>query len=369
MRISEFLSATLYPESDYVSEKFEDHRTFTVAMFVLAGATGLFLWSWDYVIDPISAQHTILLRHGIPLFLLSFCALLLFGLKERYVPYAALASIWACEILFTIILNRLTTGMVYGIGGYMYFILLPLLMLQGLTLRINLAYDLGAAVIPHLMGALGIVQGFEHAHYAILIWPAIVMAAIAQFATEIEYFQRYHLKRALEASANTDPLTGVSNRRHFMERANEEVRRAKRLSGSLVFLMMDIDFFKKINDKYGHPAGDKVIKALATTSKRQIREIDLLGRLGGEEFAVLLVDTDLKNGKLVAERIRAAIEQERVMDAGPEMRFTVSVGVAVLQGDCDIDTLLLRADEGLYRAKKKGRNRVCYSVGSRNAVS
>ena len=368
MRIREFIGATLYPEKQYVLEKFEDHRAFTVAMFILAGATGLFLWSWDYVTDPVSAQHTILLRHGIPLFLLIFCAALSFGLSDRYIPCVALGSIWGCEILFTIILNRLNTGMVYGIGGYMYFILMPLLMLQGLTLRVNLIYDLGAALIPHFLSLLGIVQGFQHSQYAILIWPAVFMAAIAQYATEVEYFQRYHLKRILEASANTDPLTGVSNRRHFMERAGEEIKRAKRLSGSLVFLMMDIDFFKKINDKYGHPSGDKVIKALASTSKRQIREIDLLGRLGGEEFAVLLVDTDLKNGRLVAERIRTAIEQERVEDAGADIRFTVSIGVAVLQDDCDIDTVLLRADEGLYRAKKKGRNRVCYSTGSKEST-
>lgn len=362
MTLKEFIDVTFRPEPEYISAKFEEYRSFTMAMFFLGGTTGLFLWLWDYVLDPVGAQHTVLLRHGIPLFMVSFCVSLFCGLKARYVPYVAVMSIWICEVLFTIILGRLSGGMVYGLGGYLYFVLLPLLMLQGLTFRINLLYDVGAVLIPHGLGLLHLAPGFEHGHYAIWVWPAFFVASIAQFANEMEYFQRYHLKRALYYSAHTDPLTGVSNRRYFMERSNEAVRRAKRLSETLAVLMMDIDFFKKINDRYGHPAGDEVIKALAKTVKQQIREIDLLGRLGGEEFAVLLVDTDLRNGKLVAERIRAAVEGECVVDSGRKIRFTVSVGVSVFQDDAEMDSLLQRADEGLYRAKKKGRNRVCSST-------
>ena len=159
--------------------------------------------------------------------------------------------------------------------------------------------------------------------------------------------------------ATTDALSGAFNRRHFLEMATEEIQRAKRYSRPLIVMMIDIDFFKKVNDTYGHAAGDSAIKQVASICQNSLREQDLFGRLGGEEFAVLLPETKIEDGMLLAQRIRSTVES-RVIEQDPH-RFsvTLSIGVSGLsESNSTIDLLLQLADEALYTAKKTGRNRV-----------
>ena len=168
------------------------------------------------------------------------------------------------------------------------------------------------------------------------------------------------MQRQLERLATTDSLTGALNRGRFMARAAEEVVRAQRYGRALSALMLDIDFFKKINDTYGHAVGDEAIRSTVRASRALIRQCDVLGRLGGEEFAVLLPETPLPGGALLAERLRRALAATEVrIPGGGSFTFTVSIGVAALHpGETAIDAALARADEALYRAKRGGRNRV-----------
>ena len=164
----------------------------------------------------------------------------------------------------------------------------------------------------------------------------------------------------LSRLATTDPLTGLANRRHAMEVMQTMVSRARRKQEPFGLVMFDIDHFKHINDQYGHPVGDMVLKAVSGTLLRTAREIDLVARIGGEEFLVLCDKSDLDATQRIAERMRAAVE-EAVIACGDEapLKVTASGGVyaAVPESD-DLEVLLARVDSALYRAKENGRNKV-----------
>ncbi|GHD57236.1 sensor domain-containing diguanylate cyclase [Jeongeupia chitinilytica] len=169
------------------------------------------------------------------------------------------------------------------------------------------------------------------------------------------------LESELQRRATTDGLSGLANRAHFMDVSNHELIRAQRYGRPLTLMMIDIDHFKRINDAYGHDAGDAAIRAIAALCRSTLRDADVIGRLGGEEFAALLPETPMPMALLVAERLRARIEaHELVIPSGETIRFTASIGITPLEpGDTLIDPLLKRADLALYDAKHAGRNRVC----------
>jgi len=171
--------------------------------------------------------------------------------------------------------------------------------------------------------------------------------------------QRIRLEQDMKRLATTDALTGANNRHQFFSQAAREVARAKRYDNPLSVIMLDIDYFKSINDTYGHHAGDMVLKAFADTARTALRTSDIFGRLGGEEFAAILPQTGLEEGLEVAERLRAAFAALAVRVDEATIPFTVSLGVTQVRAtDKDVEELLNRADEALYRAKRMGRNRV-----------
>ena len=171
--------------------------------------------------------------------------------------------------------------------------------------------------------------------------------------------QRKEMEQKLELMAHTDPLTGVYNRRQFMAVARRELLRAGRYDHPLALIVMDVDHFKRFNDSYGHAFGDEVLKALVATCLETLRENDVFGRVGGEEFAVVCVETDIGEAVRVAERLRCCL---MALSLGPQqdpVRVTASFGVAARQGrDEQLKALFQRADEALYTAKAHGRNRV-----------
>jgi diguanylate cyclase (GGDEF)-like protein len=166
------------------------------------------------------------------------------------------------------------------------------------------------------------------------------------------------LKQQFELLANTDPMTAISNRRHFISEAARELKRMYRAGENLAVIMFDIDKFKAINDLYGHAAGDRAILALVDVCRRMRRETDLLGRLGGDEFVIVLPRTDPMEALAAAERLREAIAKTSVIGNEHEIiLITVSLGVALSDGVCSLDDVINRADVALYHAKQHGRNR------------
>jgi diguanylate cyclase (GGDEF)-like protein len=171
-------------------------------------------------------------------------------------------------------------------------------------------------------------------------------------------------ERRLRREALIDPLTGVFNRRSFLEFSSKEEARTRRGGKTFAVLMVDIDHFKRINDTYGHPAGDVVIKELADVATRVLRPSDVLARYGGEEFVINLPDTTQDQALVVAERLRRAVEASAVVSDAGAIRFTVSVGVATCSHRTPLSEAIAHADKALYAAKQNGRNRVELSLAA-----
>ena len=166
-----------------------------------------------------------------------------------------------------------------------------------------------------------------------------------------------HLNEELKTASRVDGLTGLYNRRYWQERFDEMHKLCVRREKPSTALMLDIDHFKRINDTYGHQAGDKVIKMLAALIKRCVRETDLAGRYGGEEFAIILNDSSVEDAKIVAERIRQLAKRLVVEHEGESISFTVSLGLAQFSPDFKGAMAWLEcADQALYEAKENGRN-------------
>jgi len=224
-------------------------------------------------------------------------------------------------------------------------------------------------------GGIGMVRGIAPAPI-----PAVIMLFGAGFVLLVSQLALLAVPdqariSVLEEESTTDALTGIRNRRYYDERFEDEVVRARRYDAPLSLLMLDIDHFKKVNDQYGHAAGDRVLRAFGALLRERVRYPDVAARVGGEELAVLLPNTGIKGAAMMAERLRHEVEQSSVPSAGgsdapSSLRFTVSVGVAMLErDDASAEQLAKRADEALYRAKYEGRNRVVVkrSEGARSA--
>jgi len=170
--------------------------------------------------------------------------------------------------------------------------------------------------------------------------------------------QKNH-EAALIQLARHDPLTGTANRRYFFERAEQEFMRSRRYHTPLSITLIDVDHFKHINDQHGHATGDEVLKLLSQKISALLRENDLLARIGGEEFAILMPSTGLAGAALMAERLRLAIAEEATPVAGHLLHLRFSAGVTQLKAqDQSIEDCLRRADEAMYKAKQAGRDRV-----------
>ena len=178
-----------------------------------------------------------------------------------------------------------------------------------------------------------------------------------------------HANAELARLANTDGLTGAANRRYYLKRMSQELERARRYGGPVSVALIDVDHFKAVNDSHGHQAGDEVLRCLTASIMDCMRRNDLVGRLGGEEFAVLMPETDSAAARIVAERIRAETSAMPLSTVSGMLSITVSIGVA--QADPAIDTpesILHTADQALYLAKDAGRNQVCLAPSSAQAT-
>jgi diguanylate cyclase (GGDEF)-like protein len=175
------------------------------------------------------------------------------------------------------------------------------------------------------------------------------------------YDRSFELKEAyrrIEELAEVDELTGSLNRRCIMRMLDEEVSRAQRTKAPCSIALIDLDWFKRINDTYGHPTGDEVLRTFAITVFANIRNFDRFGRFGGEEFLMVLPDTSQEAAQRILDRLRAIVADLDWSALSPGMRVTVSAGVATLKSDDTPDTVLARADGALYEAKAQGRNRI-----------
>lgn len=182
-------------------------------------------------------------------------------------------------------------------------------------------------------------------------------------ASYTDITDRKKMEEELRMLATTDPLTGVNNRRKFLETSERELARCERYNHPLCLLMLDADHFKSVNDNHGHDVGDKVLKLLSDICVHELRDVDVFGRFGGEEFVAALPETSIKTALEVAERLRDSLASVEVpVSGGAPLKFTVSIGIAErTKDDKTVHDLLKRADAALYQAKESGRNKVIYA--------
>lgn len=184
------------------------------------------------------------------------------------------------------------------------------------------------------------------------------IGAIATFRDVVAFEALEKANNKIKKLIGIDPLTRVANRRKVFETLKQEMIRSQRYHSGLSMIMVDIDHFKKVNDRHGHLTGDRVLKAVAKILKRYTRKSDLVGRYGGEEFLLILPQSNKKQATIVAEKLRAAISAYRFKGLSDPLH--ASFGVTVLKRTDDLDELVARVDSALYQAKKDGRNRVCF---------
>lgn len=212
------------------------------------------------------------------------------------------------------------------------------------------------------------LAAFESRKRMLLLSAGLVSLLLFASAVVLFLLTRRHFRdaaalreahRQMRQLVDIDALTGAASRRNFVKQLETELQRAQRYQATLCLLMLDIDHFKHINDSLGHPVGDEVLREFAGICKSALRSHDLLGRLGGEEFAVLLPHTDLQGALCTAEKLRLAIAGAAIPTARGDVSITVSIGVAISLANEDGSRLTVRADNALYAAKQSGRNRVC----------
>lgn len=189
--------------------------------------------------------------------------------------------------------------------------------------------------------------------FGVLLLGGLLLASLLLLAV-----QQRRRSRKMRRIIDTDPLTRVASRLHIYLNAGQAIQHALMQNEPLAILMADIDHFKQVNDRCGHPAGDKVLKRVARVCRASLRQHDLIGRTGGEEFLVVCPDTHPHMAREIAERLRTAIEQESFADICPGLNITISIGVAGSRDPDSLDAIIDRADTALYRAKEAGRNRV-----------
>lgn len=271
-------------------------------------------------------------------------------------------------IIVSLSLFLLLTGGVEGTGPLWAYASVPLvLFLQGeeAGLKVILAFIFAATIMMFVPSGF-----YAYSHYSVVFKTRFLVSYIA--VVILSWFSEYARNQAhqrwrdlsdyLADQARTDVLTGISNRRDILEKLEYENLRSKRRNESYTVLLIDVDRFKGINDTYGHDAGDVVLKEVSAAIKRVLFERDLLGRWGGEEFIVIMPDTDLIKGSLGAEKIRQCIEDLEICCDKAQIKVTVSIGLSTSDQEYQFYKYMKLADSRLYQAKAQGRNCVVGSL-------
>ncbi len=334
-------------------------------------------WHWTGVLQtvfPVLALVFLAFRNSIPYsvragFIVFLCMVLglfgmaRFGLLAAAIPATIIApglavilfgfrvGVYVVVITLSVV-SLIATGKIYGVlqsnfDPEVYVRLVPSWALFILSSFISMAVLLTAIVklVTHLTAALELSAKNRDQ----------LEALVAQRTQELE-----KAKTEAESLARTDPLTGINNRRAFYELAGVLDEQARRSELTYTVLMIDIDHFKLINDKWGHLVGDNVLALVSDLIVRVVRSSDIVARLGGEEFAVMLPDTDFESGRKLGEKLRKTIEHIPIQAPSDEIKITVSVGVAMIEPTTtSFGQVVSRADAALYHAKRNGRNRVC----------
>ena len=356
----------LFPKDDPK----QAHR---IRQYLIAVGTSVLVWAllfllyWEGYLEETGLVHV---TGGMLFFFGLFYALFRSGLNLKFRDPSLTVEMMESAIVV------LTWAMYYATpaGRGVIILMLPFIFLSGLF-RLGTRDLLGVAGFSVICyGAMTfLLLYFRPAtidlRLMLLHWAALA-AVLVWFAFMGGHMSRMRMQLALSKSglekalhsiqelATHDELTGVHNRRHLMEMLRHEKNRCARTGSTFCIAIVDLDLFKQINDKFGHQAGDDVLCGFSRSVVERMRASDYFGRYGGEEFLLILTDTNLEGARIVSDRLRRETEQLSFSDTNPELRISVSIGLAEHQPGDEIEQTLKRADNALYKAKAGGRNRV-----------
>jgi diguanylate cyclase (GGDEF)-like protein len=346
---------------------------------------GLLMWMWARMVFGATQLLAAVRPEGMPLLAIAESAGWIAGLSieavayaiffgypqlRRYVvPVAVLGLLLACAASVNGLSHAQLIVYVSLTMGFGSFITGAILLHPRLA---------GATTLQRLIGANDLASGAVLAGWALLVlFGVATTTAMESMAYGAGYLllivngfgfilmSKQRDDARMERLATTDDLTGLLNRRAFFARAEAARLLSLRLRQPITLLMLDIDHFKQLNDRFGHATGDEALVKFAATCSAALREHDILGRLGGEEFALALPGTDLDGAIHAAERLRQGVVDTRLLTCGNTYTMTVSIGVVLIDPEEDLPTGLARADHALYEAKRNGRNRVEVAAAGR----
>lgn len=349
----------------YLQKKFLDHRMYTTAVLLLLIPLGIAEGLFDYKNQPAVENELFYLR--LQLILLIVPAISIYK-TESYKKAAIIISLTTIAIAYHAIkiAEILGEDALHTVTTVAIFPFLIFFILISVSVYIQITFLVLAFLFVTYFKLEPSANEVLHDMYLQIAFQYSLAAFFAMLIFSWSYYHRYCLELALEKGSKTDPLTGVANRRHFDSVLKTEISRNVRSGGNFALILLDIDHFKRINDTYGHPTGDRVICCLADTCVSLSREIDLVARLGGEEFAIILPDTKINDAKYLAERIRLHVEGLRIKSESEEpVEWTISLGISAVPGsqqtkqtqECLAEKVIQQADTALYKAKSSGRNR------------
>ncbi|MDX1442714.1 MAG: GGDEF domain-containing protein [Gammaproteobacteria bacterium] len=355
-------------EPEYHTARERDFGLFTViACFVTASFVVLTV-IWDNAILPGSPYDTM----GHRLFEAALVAGL--GLLCWWRPGSRMALIGfilvppAVALDFTEVLAHFGDKAAVGIGGFLYFFIFVPFMGRAFGLVANITALATVVLIPNLLHFYGIAPHLPievfNAYVGLVFLPIILI----MLALEFLHWRMYMYRHELTRRAQHDELTGLPNRRHFIDMASRLHAAAPRQNVPVSVFYIDLDRFKEVNDEFGHDAGDNVLRHVANVLEDSLRRNDVVARMGGEEFVAWLHDTDHETACHVAERVRKALETQKIPINSSDItvELTASIGVATCAQPTHspgmLEELLARADEALYEAKARGRNCVSHTT-------
>ncbi len=344
---------TLFRESRIAGLSAVNRNTFWSIAFLL-----LVFAAWDAYADPVHWQSAFQVRLVGALLIVTTGLFQLLPGKAHWMPLMAKARLVIAVVAAALAATMLDRGYGFAVAGLVAIILTGAYI--AIDVRdlfiINVAALLALAVVMIVVP----LDPFDRIGTVVFVLLAVAVSMLLGRVLEASHRRAFALELELQRDARTDSLTGLDNRRAVQERGLLELKRASRAGTPVSLILCDIDHFKNINDRYGHEAGDNVLRSVANTLRAALRETDLLGRWGGEEFLAVLVDADARSAAEIAERMRAGVATTPL--DGIAHPPTISIGVSTEPDSGAVanawDTLLKEADAHLYRAKSEGRNRV-----------
>lgn len=351
-----------FSDSRGIDPLFLSRLTLSAGLLVFA-AFGIL----DYLRYPDEHHRFWLIRFGIGAPAISFGLLLCFLPSARRIHDWILFGVAQCVGL-SVVLMMIVGSSLSSDRFLSGFLLVLIFNFTAFRMRgfIAVLSGLLLVVMFALGGWLG-GYGSQSFHIIGIVTLVIGMAVLTFGAGLSELFARrsFVQEQWLESLAHTDSLTGLPNRRDFMNRLQADAARCDRYRRSLSLALIDADHFKRINDEHGHAVGDEVLRELAARCAEQVRDSDLLARLGGEEFALLMPETDAEGARATCERIQQGLAERPIMvSTGAAIHLTLSIGVVSASGStCEPDQLMRMADDAMYAAKEAGRDRVVVTKG------